>query len=566
MGGCTGVNYDHFLPTLSEILDLEGDQADPCSRLDGLAAETVAYRNSSSRSAFQLKAQREWYGAIAALNQILSRGKGGTATVKTEFPDSLGNGVTPTATPDTEEGIVLSGPTPVLTDPVLASHFATWIFTSTPDPAESWLFRQARHPLPLLPAPADASVTSPAATPELPLLSGDPLANEQFCLVLTANFSLMMVLGEKANGIPAFQFSFEPEVVKQAWTVLRQRAGEGLLGSSDQEGEVTFHQLAHHLTKLDALFEQFPPIAPDYKTVMQFTTKLLQNLPVPKGEGRRVKEDKLSPTGMSAKFQAGTEELLPSSACASATPAGFCLYPAKEVELLQAIAHEVRTPLATIRTLTRLLLKRPNLDPVVVKRLEMIDSECTAQIDRFSLIFRAVELEESQAKQESNERDLSGQLAAISLAQVFQSNLPRWQKQAAQRNHTLEVILPQKLPTVVSDPTMLDQVLTGLIENFTRTLPTGSHIQVGVMLAGNQLKLQLESQLQPGTTDRPTFSATPTTPLKSIGPLLMFQPETGSLTLNLSVTKNLFRAAGGKLVVRQRPEKGEVMTIFLPLQ
>jgi len=32
------------------------------------------------------------------------------------------------------------------------------------------------------------------------------------------------------------------------------------------------------------------------------------------------------------------------------------------------------------------------------------------------------------------------------------------------------------------------------------------------------------------------------------------------------VTKNLFRAAGGKLVIRQRPQKGEVMTVFLPLQ
>jgi signal transduction histidine kinase len=46
----------------------------------------------------------------------------------------------------------------------------------------------------------------------------------------------------------------------------------------------------------------------------------------------------------------------------------------------------------------------------------------------------------------------------------------------------------------------------------------------------------------------------------------MFQPETGSLRLNLNVTKNLFEAMGGKLVVRQGPEKGEVMTIFLPLK
>ena len=45
----------------------------------------------------------------------------------------------------------------------------------------------------------------------------------------------------------------------------------------------------------------------------------------------------------------------------------------------------------------------------------------------------------------------------------------------------------------------------------------------------------------------------------------MFQPETGSLSLNLEVTKNMFQALGGKLTVRQRPRQGEELTIFLPL-
>jgi signal transduction histidine kinase len=47
--------------------------------------------------------------------------------------------------------------------------------------------------------------------------------------------------------------------------------------------------------------------------------------------------------------------------------------------------------------------------------------------------------------------------------------------------------------------------------------------------------------------------------------LLTFQPETGNLSLNLNVTKNLFQLLGGKLVVRQSPQQGEVLTIFLPL-
>jgi hypothetical protein len=115
---------------------------------------------------------------------------------------------------------------------------------------------------------------------------------------------------------------------------------------------------------------------------------------------------------------------------------------------------------------------------------------------------------------------------------------------------------------------MLDQVLTGLIENFTRRIPEGGHIQVEVTPAGDQLKLQLQSQSQrypDENGDSPAANINQPT-LKSIGQMLMFQPETGCLSLNLNVTKNLFQALGGKLIVRQRPQQGEVLTIFLPLE
>jgi signal transduction histidine kinase len=65
----------------------------------------------------------------------------------------------------------------------------------------------------------------------------------------------------------------------------------------------------------------------------------------------------------------------------------------EELALLEALTHEVRTPLATIRTLIRSLLRRSDLPTVVRQRLEQIDSECSEQIDRFGLIFLAAELQ-----------------------------------------------------------------------------------------------------------------------------------------------------------------------------
>ena len=73
-----------------------------------------------------------------------------------------------------------------------------------------------------------------------------------------------------------------------------------------------------------------------------------------------------------------------------------------DLNLLEAITHEVRTPLATIRTLIRSLLRRKDLADVVVNRLRQIDVECSEQIDRFGLIFHAAELQ-----REPNEANLA---------------------------------------------------------------------------------------------------------------------------------------------------------------
>jgi hypothetical protein len=205
-------------------------------------------------------------------------------------------------------------------------------------------------------------------------------------------------------------------------------------------------------------------------------------------------------------------------------------------------------------------MKRRDLASDVLKRLEVIEHECREQIDRMELMFKAAELETSAAK------DTSPYLIATSLEQVLQQSLPRWQHSAKRRNLTLDVVIPQQMPAVISHPSMLDQVLTGVIENFTRSLPAGSHIQVQIVPSGDQLKLQLFSETQDGKSDRVAehFSVQPMR--KSLGQLLTFQPETGCISLNLTATKHLFQAIGGKLIVRQRPQQGEILTIFLPLE
>ena len=394
------------------------------------------------------------------------------------------------------EGLLITAPLPLFSHPAIVSQLQTITFT-TP--------HSNRQLLPCKSTGSDRDLDQSHHFP-IELLPTDPLADERFCLVLTNRFSLLVVLGEE-NGVPSCQFSFDPDDLDLAWKSLR---GRMMLTAP------------HHLSYLDELAAQFSPIEPDYRCVMAFGQYLLEHQPV----------------ATLAPVQPTVE--VPTKLAA-------------DVELIQALTHEIRTPLTTIRTMTRLLLRQPDLSPRVLKRLSAIDRECTEQINRMELIFSAVELATTQPSQAVD-------LTTMSISQLLEQSLPQWQQQAERRNLDLAVDIPHQLPAVVSNPTILDRVLTGLVENFTRNLPSGSRIQVEVTPVGDRLKLQLQSQQEadehPHTTHKQRHS---------IGQLLTFQPETGNLSLNMNVTKNLFQLLGGKLIVRQHPEQGEVLTIFLPL-
>jgi len=499
-----------LLPTISALVAL-GEFAQDDHLGDNVALETVCDRLPVA--AAEQRAEREWRGAIAALTQLLiqqtnpdnnqNRGKGKTSKKPPHFARS-----------HPPQALAICGPVPLFNDPALESKLSNWAFV----PQSSEQLASAFSAL----SPVERLIhqtfkKQPLGNRLLPLLEDDPLAQEQFALVFTPQFSIVLVLGKDADDELRFQFSFMPQVVMSVWRILRSRLR--IIRSQQLEF-------------IDPLVEKFAPKEPNYRVVSQFNRWLLAYLP--------------QPVPMSEPT-AATHRDLNGSASAQLS----------DSDLLKAMAHEIRTPLTTIRTYTRSLLKRDDLDERAVKRLKSIDRECTQQIDRFSLIFRAVELEAASQSPKSP-------LSAIALHQVFQEAIPQWQQAAQRRNLSLEVGLPPELPMVASDPTMLQHVLTGLVELFTHSVSPGSHIELYVTNAGEKLKLQFQSQADPNQTDDSPACAPPT--LQSLGHLLMFQPETGGLSLNLAATKNLFSALGAKLTVRERSNKGTTWTVYLPLE
>ncbi|MEM1370023.1 MAG: HAMP domain-containing sensor histidine kinase [Cyanobacteria bacterium P01_H01_bin.15] len=443
--------------------------------------------------AAQVQAKEQWEAGIAALEILLVQ------QVETLHAAEKG-------------GLVLAGPAPVFAHPHVCERFQSTVFRPQ---ARSLYHRQL--PTRTTPPPYLASQWH-----EFTLLNQDPLIQEQFCLVLTPEFGVLLVLGQGADGLPRFEFSFEPEIILRGWFVLRSRLQ---------------HQSYPVLACLSELIKALAPSAPDYRVVSEYLRHMSDHLALPNVSVAR-------PLSVSA------ETAPPVSLSAADNEPLMLPRRAEEVEFLQALTHEVRTPLTTIRTLVRSLLKRHHLSDKVAQRLQAIDQECTQQIERMELIFRAAELHQK----DPDASPLQG-LSSVPLAQLFAQSIPKWQRQAARRQVQLDLNLPETLPTVLSDARLLNPVLTGLIEKTILSLPVNGNIQIHVTISGSQLKVEFVPNCW--------YEADP---FQALGNFLTVQPQTGGVALNIDVTKDLFQSVGGKLTVRKRHDLGDIFTLFLPLE
>jgi len=220
-----------------------------------------------------------------------------------------------------------------------------------------------------------------------------------------------------------------------------------------------------------------------------------------------------------------------------------------ELNLLEALTHEVRTPLATIRTLIHTLLRRSDLPGVVVSRLQQIDAECTEQIDRFGLIFYAAELQRQPPD--------ASILAHTDLGAMLTMLHPAWSQQLERRGVKLQLDITPDLPEVLSNPGRLEPMLGGLIDRTSRGLPAGGKLSMTLRPAGPRLKLQILSQVdntkEQGSKDKDQNA--------DLGPVLSWDPNTGSLQLSQAATQRMLASLGGLLT--QRRDKG--LTVFFPI-
>ncbi|MEO1133344.1 MAG: HAMP domain-containing sensor histidine kinase [Cyanobacteria bacterium J06639_1] len=362
----------------------------------------------------------------------------------------------------------------------------------------------------------------------VPLLPRDPLLAEAFVAIRTTEFAAIVARVERPDTErPGVAFSFDPQTVQRVWSALASRLQE---------------VRPDCVERWQMWDRRLPWVEPSYRLISRFSSWVMM---ATQSTRSRSEEPHTLPQTL---LPAASRDRPRSPKVAISAPTDEVSL--SETELLKAIAHEVRTPLATIQTLTRLILRRSDIPDPVRRYLEGIERECNEQSDRFGLFFRATEFDPDRVR-----------LQTTSLVELLEQKLPLWKQQVERRGSTLDLEVPADVPTVVSDPTTLDAVLSGVIDRVARSTPAGSHVTAEVVAAGEQVKLQF--RIANPDADL-TAAGTEPTPTQALGQLLAFQPETGALSLSIPMTQSLFRALGGYFTVRQQAQRGETLTIFLP--
>ncbi|MFM7653478.1 MAG: sensor histidine kinase [Vulcanococcus sp.] len=425
------------------------------------------------------------------------------------------------------QGVWLASPLPALYEPALLQELQGWVWA----PPELGDLLQA--PAPRLPGgPAAARIPRAGGFSRLPLQEAD--GTDPLLLVLTPRFQVALAL---AGGPRERQLlvRFDPACLSAALSLLDER----LQASDPQEG-----------ARLRQAIRALGPLQSEERQAQRFWPLLAE---------------RLAAMAPSLTLQPLVHRSSPAPAAAASTDgAGAESHgsapPSSELALLEALTHEVRTPLATIRTLIRSLLRRKDLPDLVRQRLQQIDGECSEQIDRFGLIFLAAELQ----RQPAVAAEAPQQLARTDLAQLLRLLEPAWQQQLLRRSLGLALEIAPDLQPVLSDPTRLETVLGGLVDRFSRGLPAASTVSLSLQPAGSRLKLRFSASgadLAGDSGGEAGGDHAPADATERVGPVLSWNPGTGSLQLSRQATQRLFHSLGGRLAERA----GNDLTVFFPL-
>ena len=220
--------------------------------------------------------------------------------------------------------------------------------------------------------------------------------------------------------------------------------------------------------------------------------------------------------------------------------------------LLNAVSHDLRTPLASILASAGSLLQR-DIDWTEEERDDFARA-IVEESERLNNIVGNL-LDLSRIEGGSLRPDKSWHDLHSLIATVVHRIGPRYPR------HFFAIDVPDTLPPLFIDWVEIDQTLSNLIENAAKYSPPETKVWIAARCDGNMVRVQVADR-GPGLPS--SAMAHLFTPFyRVIGP--NGQTPTKGIGLGLAVARGLIEAHGGTIMVRNRDDGGALFTFTLPI-
>jgi two-component system sensor histidine kinase KdpD len=214
--------------------------------------------------------------------------------------------------------------------------------------------------------------------------------------------------------------------------------------------------------------------------------------------------------------------------------------------LLAAVSHDLRTPLASIKTaVTSLLQDDVALPPEATVELLAAINEQTDRLD--ALVGNLLDMSRLQ----------TGALSMLARPVGLDEVVPAALASLPDRGRGVEVDVPETLPRVQADPALLERAVANVVANALTWSPPGRPVEVAARDCGDRVELRVLDH-GPGipAADRDRLFQ----PFQRLG-----DAGGGGVGLGLAVAHGFVTAMGGEISPDDTPGRGLTMRLSLPV-
>jgi signal transduction histidine kinase len=223
----------------------------------------------------------------------------------------------------------------------------------------------------------------------------------------------------------------------------------------------------------------------------------------------------------------------------------------QQSDLLTEVVHELRTPLTSIRGYSKMLLLAEGIDQE--KKLEFAETIHREAVRLGQMLNDFLDL----ARLESGRTHMAQEL--VNMSEVISQTLAILQPQAAERQVSITLQVPETLPTLIGDPDRLKQVMVNLVSNAVKYNHEGGRVDIEVQVGEDELNVTVRD------TGRGIAEEDLAHIFEKFYRVDDPEQQAKGTGLGLSITRRIVEAHGGTIGVQSVKGQGSTFSFTLPL-